>query len=156
MCQQFAVAPFGSPELARDFEVSQAVMEKAMKAWLAETFNSGGQSLSHETHEQITEEWPKPFDEIMPAELEGLAEGQFVNVEFDCQSFIRAYSTLNRIIDRPLFGLPSKAFKMVNIQTGFNANGNRVGRLKLVRLYGGEIGDSDPCHDMLFLPIVED
>lgn len=145
---------------------------------------SGGQSIRHEIEEQITipvrtesgiEYHKIPFDEICPAELEGIAIGRTVSVSIECKDFMRAFEVMDRFIDRPIFGLPPQSFRFKS--AGWSApdkDGKReITATLLYKPRGDEdkftllneagevvseqwLYESDPCQDMLFIPILED
>jgi hypothetical protein len=109
-----------------------------------------------------------PFDEIMPADLEGYKPGRFIDVEIVYQDINRLFAVVHKVVDRPLFGLPAKTMRLIGVAikngeaTGTLAYGkpgeahevpykNSLGETLRVQVY-----ETDPCSDMLFIPIVED
>jgi hypothetical protein len=150
-------------------EIRKAMTEAEFSAWYSNRQNpSGGQSIAHETEERIAEEWPKPFDEIMPAELEGIEEDDRVRVVIECSRIERLFEVCMCSIDRPLFGMPKGTFFFDSIyipgpESGESITGVlTVGKppqcyFHMVDGLGWEpVYRTDPCSDMLFIPIVED
>lgn len=101
----------------------------------------------------------KPFDEIMPAELEAIEIGQCVKVNIEYEDWPRVFLAVCSHISRPLFGLPANSFKLKSISSVPNGNNPKLSgeliyspRTELDRY----ANPCDTCQDMLFIPILED
>lgn len=114
-----------------------------------------GQPMRHEIEEQAAE--PKPFDEIMPAELEELDDGDRVSVEIHCNDPRRPFDAVDKFVGRKLFGKPINTFHLESV---YVVDGLQGVFGELVHLpFASEFAArnratlSDPCQDMLFIPV---
>lgn len=117
------------------------------------------------------------FDEIMPAELEGIKEGDSIKVSIQHLQFdwLRPLEAIDNFIDRPLFGYPPNSFRLRDacLTEPDSVSGAREmfgvmlykprsdeDKLTIKNSAGEAVSEQwlygcDPCEDMLFFPIVD-
>jgi hypothetical protein len=105
-------------------------------------------------------EMPKPFDEIMPAEHEELDDGDRITVQIHCDNPRRSFKAVDRFVGRKLFGKPVNTFHLESVYLVDNLPGvfGEMLYLPIASTFAAENRAtlSDPCQDMLFIPILED
>jgi hypothetical protein len=102
----------------------------------------------------------KPFDEIMPAEHEELDDGDRITVQIHCDNPRRSFKAVDRFVGRKLFGKPVNTFHLESVYLVDNLPGvfGEMLYLPIASTFAAENRAtlSDPCQDMLFIPILED
>lgn len=96
------------------------------------------------------------IDEIMPAELEDLSDGDRLSVQIHCDDTRRSLKAVDRFVGRKLFGKPVNTFHLESVCGVDCLPGAVFGELVYLEITSTFAAQnratiSDPCDDMHFV-----